>query len=85
MSKHICQKCQNTPKNCECCEDPCGCDVKVYTSCTIYDGKDLPCIGVRKGDRMNRVLEKMEYAICKLTECVDEQNSELDCSLLRRD
>lgn len=53
--------CTNT---CPCTEQPCGCEVELSAECIRYEGEDLPCAGITKGDTLEAALQAINEKLC---------------------
>jgi len=56
-----CYNCNNTP-----CTSTCGCPQQVKGSCVFYQGANLSCIDVTKGDDYDSILVSLNTLICDL-------------------
>ena len=66
-------------------DEQCKDNDNTNTSCVIYDGDDLPCLDIKKGDRMNNVLSKIDDSFCQILERmkgIDFTNI-IDCNTLK--
>ena len=65
MSKKKCGCNKKEQSGCG-CEVTCGCKMKLSAKCVIYEGKDLPCLGLTAGDNLENALIKLDEIICRL-------------------
>ena len=63
----------------KCCEEEvCGCKLELSTNCVRYEGKDLTCLDITKGERLESILGKIDEAVCKIPEdpCINGEDGE---------
>lgn len=48
------------------CTTVCGCTTKLSTKCVIYEGADLNCLGIKRGETLENVLIKLDAHLCRL-------------------
>lgn len=78
----MCKKCNEGCNSCTCtcntyntCEDPCaeqdcGCDFLVPTDCVVTE-EDYNCIGTVVGEKLKKVLSKIDEKLCDVTTPAD--------------
>lgn len=54
--------CNNSP-----CNDPCGCIEQIKGKCVFYQGNNLSCLDVSKGDDYDSILANLNTLICNLS------------------
>lgn len=51
----------------------CGCPTKLSSLCVIYQSeKDLDCVSSKRGDRLELILQNIDYTICRTISKFDE-------------
>jgi hypothetical protein len=58
-------------------ENP-GCN-PISSNCVIWQGPDLDCIGLCKGDSISQVIEKLAKELCTVLESLDINSYDLSC------
>ena len=64
-----CHTCHNHSHSCTChssCNDPCGCPQQIKGSCVFYQGGNLSCLDVTKGDDYDSILSNLNAIVCDL-------------------
>lgn len=70
-----CEKCSCKEKKC-CKEETCGCKIELSANCVRYEGKDLSCLDITKGERLESVIEKLDELYCNFSNeaCIDGED-----------
>lgn len=55
-----------------------GCD-PISSNCVIWQGPDIDCIDLCKGDNVSQVVNKLALELCKLMDMFDIDNFDLSC------
>ena len=55
-----------------------GC-TNMSSNCVIWEGPDIPCINLCKGDSITDVIYKLATELCKLLDIVDLSTYDLKC------
>lgn len=64
------------------CPESIGCEFITFTECVVYNGQELPCIGINNGDTANEILSQLESIICELgntNSCTSKISSTDEC------
>ena len=55
-----------------------SCD-KISSNCVIWQGDDIECISLCKGDTISDVVNKLATELCDIMDTVDVTNYDLSC------
>jgi len=58
-----------------------GCD-PISSNCVIWQGPDIACIGLCKGDTVSNVVYKLGLELCKVLETLDIETYDISCLLI---
>jgi len=72
-----CNDC-NSCNNCNKCNTTCGCKIQLSANCVKYEGEDTLCTNIKKGDRLEAILPKLDFAFCQLQASVSNTSAGQD-------
>jgi hypothetical protein len=58
----------NQPTPCNPAPQSCDCPTILETKCSIYEGNDLECSGIKKGTILTELIQQLDAFICKVRE-----------------
>ena len=71
-----CDKCGGTTSTNNCLEN-CGCPIEISSfACVRYDGSDMPCLDVVRGETLEAIIKKIEAKFCDQVSGLDGEDGE---------
>ena len=58
----------NQPTPCNPAPQSCDCPTILETKCSVYEGNDLACSGIKKGTILTELIQQLDAFICKVRE-----------------